>query len=149
MTRLQFATRSRGRPVLGAAVAIAMLAALSLASVVQAQPGPASIEYRNARYGFSLRIPGDVFAPGSTRNAEAGGLWLSHDGQARLVAAAQANETRETLQGYRRFLMETTYEQASIEYAPTRDAWFVLSGKTKDGQLFYERVTFACDGRYI
>ena len=126
------------------------VAALLLFGPVYAQ-GAANtmLDYSNARYGFSLRVPLDVFEPGETRNSEAGGLWVSRDRQARLVAAAQTNETKETLQSYRRFLMEQTYDQAAFDYTPMRDTWFVLSGTTKDGQLFYERVTFACEGRYI
>jgi hypothetical protein len=29
-----------------------------------------------------------------------------------------------------------------------RDTWFVLSG-TRDGTIFYERVTFTCGGKLI
>ena len=108
-----------------------------------------TIDYRNPQFGFSLRVPADVFESAETRNTRAGSLWNSRDGQARLVAAAQANETSESLQSYRRFLMEQIYEQAKFDYAPVRDTWFVLSGTFQDGRLFYERVTFACSGRYI
>lgn len=112
-----------------------------------AQPG-GMIEYRNQKYGFSLAVPADVFRTGETKNAEIGNLWISHDGQARLVAGAQGNESGESMQEYRKYIMETTYAGASYDYTPTRDNWFVLSGM-KDGQMFYERVTFACGGRYI
>ena len=112
-----------------------------------AQPGD-RVEYRNPRYGFAMTVPADVFQQGDTRNAEAGNLWVSYDGQARLIAGAQVNEGGESLQAYRRYLMETTYTGASFDYTPMRDTWFVLSGM-KDGQMFYERVTFACGGRYI
>lgn len=126
--------------------AVASLA-MCCATSASAQPGE-RIEYRNPRFGFALSIPGDVFQQGETRNAEAGNLWVSHDGQARLIAGAQANEGGESLQSYRRYIMETTYAGASFDYTPMRDTWFVLSGM-KDGQMFYERVTFACGGRYI
>ena len=129
------------------ALLIIVLGALACESS-RAQQGAGTIEYRNPKFGFSLSLPADLFKPGETRNAEVGSLWISHDGQARLVAGAQANESGETLQAYRRYIMETTYTDASFDYTPSRDNWFVLSG-IKDGQMFYERVTFACDGRYI
>jgi hypothetical protein len=49
---------------------------------------------------------------------------------------------------YRAFLMKESYAGAEVDYAPVRDGWFVLSG-TRDGIIFYERVTFACGGRRI
>ena len=127
----------------------ALLTALVAAGAAAAQPGAGTIDYRNAKFGFSLRVPADVFAEGVTRAPDAGNLWISRDAQARLVAGAQANESGASLQSYRKFLMDETYDQASFDYAPVRETWFVLSGTAKDGRLFYERVTFACDGRFI
>ena len=130
-------------------ILLAAVALLLFGPVYAQGAATSTLDYSNARYGFSLRIPADVFEPGATRNSEAGGLWVSRDGQARMVAAAQTNETKETVPSYRKFLMEQTYAEAAFDYAPVRDTWFVLSGTTKDGQLFYERVSFACEGRYI
>jgi hypothetical protein len=31
---------------------------------------------------------------------------------------------------------------------PVREDWFVLSGR-QDDEMFYERIAFACGGRYI
>ena len=44
--------------------------------------------------------------------------------------------------------MQQSYANAAFDYTPVRDTWFVLSG-SKDGRIFYERITFACGGRYI
>ena len=126
----------------------AIVAAFMTTAAAPAQPGRDAVAYVNQKYGFSLRIPADAFTPEATRNSQAGGMWMSRDGQSRLVAAAQVNESAETLQSYRKFLIETTYDQATFDYAPMRDNWFVLSG-IKDGKMFYERVTFACGGRFI
>ncbi len=49
---------------------------------------------------------------------------------------------------YREHVLETIYAGASIDYAPVRRSWFVLSG-TRDDTVFYERVSFTCDGRRI
>jgi hypothetical protein len=128
--------------------ALAVVSVLAGAAMAQAQPGDA-IEYRNPKYGFTMRVPSDVFQPGATKNADAGSLWISRDKQARLVAAAQINSTGESIQSYRKFLMQENYSDAQIDYSPIKDNWFVISGVSKDGQMFYERVTFACSGRYI
>jgi hypothetical protein len=52
------------------------------------------------------------------------------------------------LRDYREHVLETIYAGASINYAPVRRSCFVLSG-TRDDKVFYERVSFACDGRRI
>ena len=44
---------------------------------------------------------------------------------------------------YREHVLETIYAGASIDYAPVRRSWFVLSG-TRDDTVFYERVSFTC-----
>ena len=135
---------TRSKPSIWPAVLIATL----LTGASQAQPAGDGAGYRNEKFGFSLRVPSEVFQPTPARDAEAGALWTSADGQVRLVAGAQSNDSSESMAGYRKFLMEKTYDQATFDYTPSRDNWFVLSG-IKDGQMFYERVTFACNGRYI
>jgi hypothetical protein len=52
------------------------------------------------------------------------------------------------LRAYRTIVLQRSYPDAAIDYAPVRGTWFVLSG-TRDGQMFYERVTFTCGGRLI
>ena len=45
---------------------------------------------------------------------------------------------------YQTELVQERYANATFDYAPRRDTWFVLSGVAGDN-IFYERVTFACD----
>ena len=135
----------------GVIAAIALIGSTDFAST-QPAANRASLEvteYRNPKYGFTMRVPADVFEPGVTRNTEAGNLWISRDKQARLVAAAQINVTGESLQSYRKFLMAQNYPGATFDYTPLKDTWFVMSGVDTAGNMFYERVTFACEGRYI
>ena len=53
-----------------------------------------------------------------------------------------------TIAEYRRSLVAGRYADAKLDYAPQRSDWFVLSG-TVGEEMFYERITFSCDGRSI
>lgn len=104
--------------------------------------------YRNERFGFQLSYPGGLFIQKETPNSQSGALWTSTDGGARLLATATQNETGETLESYRDFVMRESYADAQFDYTPTKETWFVLSGQKGD-TIFYERITFVCQGRYI
>lgn len=103
--------------------------------------------YRNERHGFSLSYPTGTFAQGPSASAD-GEVFLSRDGNARLLAGALPNDAGMGLRDYRAFVLKQSYPDAAIDYAPVRDTWFVLSG-IRDGMMFYERVTFTCGGRLI
>jgi hypothetical protein len=124
--------------------------AMALAAAFAFLPAAAhaAISYYNARFGFSLRLPGNHFVAGEPRNPESGGLWQTRDGRVRVLAVAAANESGSSLEAYRKFVMETAYKTAKFDYLPIRDTWFVLSGEM-DGRIFYERISFVCEGRYI
>ena len=103
--------------------------------------------YRNERHGFSLRYPAGTFAAQPPPN-DNGRIFLSQDGNARLLAGALPNADGMNLLAYRSLVLKQSYPGAAIDYAPVRDNWFVLSG-IRDGVMFYERVTFTCGGRLI
>jgi hypothetical protein len=103
--------------------------------------------YTNKRFGFRLTYPTARFKPQEPLS-EDGRVWISHDGNARLLAGALPNTEGMTLTDYREFVLKESYAGAEIDYAPVRDTWFVISGK-RDGTIFYERVTFTCGGRLI
>jgi len=104
--------------------------------------------YRNARHGYAIAYPTAAF-PGEPANEnEDGRLLVSADGQARLLVGAFQNPDATTLADYRALLLEQNYAGAVLDYAPVRDKWFVLSG-TRDGTMFYERVSFSCGGKLI
>jgi hypothetical protein len=122
--------------------------ALATVSPVTGEPSRTGTPYVNARFGFTLSLPGDTFLPQQVRDREEGALWESRDGEARLLAVAGRNETGDSLAAYRKFVMDVTYKGATFDYTPMRENWFVLSG-TLGERTFYERITFACEGRYI
>ena len=104
--------------------------------------------YRNDRHGFSLSYPAGTFTPQQPPAGDDGRVFVSRDGNARLLAGALPNADGMSLRDYRSLVLQQSYPGAVIDYAPMRDTWFVLSG-TRDGIMFYERVTFTCGGRRI
>jgi len=115
----------------------------------QLRPDSASwANHRNARLGFSLRYPPDIFVPEPALSNALVTHFRSRDGRATLQIVATSNVAGRTLAEYRTALIQERYRQAKFDYAPQRDTWFVLSGFAGDA-IFYERVTFACDRRSL
>jgi DnaJ-like protein len=104
--------------------------------------------YRNARFGFSLRYPADIFALEPAQSDDLVKHFRSRDGRATMRIAATSNAAGRTLAQYRTALIEERYRNVKFDYAPQRPTWFVLSGVAGD-DIFYERVTFACDRRSL
>ena len=128
-------------------LAVAALLAASPVKAVSQQAGDWT-SYRNARYGFMIAYPTALFAADPEKESDQGRAVVSADGRARLLIGAFENADQASLADYRAFLLKESYADAAIDYAPVRDKWFVLSG-TRDGNMFYERVTFTCGGRII
>jgi DnaJ-like protein len=103
--------------------------------------------WRNARFGFSLAYPAEIFVADSAEAGE-GATFRSRDGRARLVVSALVNASGTTLAAHRRSLMDGPYRTAVFDYTPRRAYWFVLSGVLGE-EIFYERVTFSCDRRML
>ena len=138
-------TRSLARPFLIASLLTAAIGLSAAASLAQDRAELAV--YRNDRHGFSLSYPKTQFLalPAAT---EDGRIFVSQDGGARLLAGALPNVDGKSLRAYRDFVLNESYPGAVVDYAPVRDTWFVLSG-TRNGTIFYQRVTFTCGGRVI
>ena len=135
------------RSLLVAALLAGIAGVTAVRPLAQALAQEETATYLNKRYGFTLSYPTAHFRPQEPLS-EDGRVWVSRDGNARLLAGALPNADGMTLEEYRKIVIERSYPGASIDYAPMRDTWFVLSG-TRDGTMFYERVTFTCDGRVI
>jgi hypothetical protein len=104
--------------------------------------------YRNARHGYMIAYPTNAFAEPPENETEDGRVVVSKSGSARLLVGAFENSDNTSLADYRAYVLERNYAGATIDYAPVRGSWFVLSG-TRDGTMFYERVSFTCGGRLI
>jgi hypothetical protein len=154
-------SRSVGNPRGKWAVAVCSLIVFgsALASVCAAQTKSRSLEtqgwstYKSPDFGFSFAFPDGLFKlDTSSPQANGGGIWLSEDRRARLIATSGPNDGRETLAAYRQTILKESYAAARLDYAPMLPTGFVLSGVLASPQgerMFYERVTFVCDGRFI
>jgi hypothetical protein len=104
--------------------------------------------YHNDRFGFAIDYPADVFAVDDRTLGDFWRLFVSRDGQARLLVTAGFNSKRLSTASYRQAVINETYQGSNLVYAPLRKTWFVLAGDRGE-EGFYERATFACDGRII
>ncbi|MGL4397108.1 MAG: hypothetical protein ACRCS9_11260 [Hyphomicrobium sp.] len=102
----------------------------------------------NDRHGFAIAYPADVFEQKVAAKSDDGRVLVSKDGRAKLLVGAFDNSESHTLAEYRDFLLTEQYAGATIDYAPVRKTWFVLSG-VKAGETFYQRVSFTCGGKLI
>jgi hypothetical protein len=109
--------------------------------------GSGWVSYHNAVFKFSLKYPADVFAH-DVGSDETMRTFASRDGAAVLNIFTTNNFSGASLAGYRRSRMEEHYAGAMFEKSPQRKYGFVLSG-TQGDRVFYERVTFSCDGSAI
>ena len=102
--------------------------------------------YRSGRFGFTVEYPPDIFVFEPAQSDEHVTRFRSRDGRAALRIFGTSNPAGRTLTQYRAALIQERYAKATLDYAPQRPTWFVLSGFSGD-DIFYERVTFACDKR--
>ncbi|MCB1504508.1 MAG: hypothetical protein KDJ47_05985 [Hyphomicrobiaceae bacterium] len=140
---------------IAAAMALCVLAQPKALTAAQAVPFASSLPpvtnwqvVSHERLGFELSYPASVFQPAPGVASDAGRVFVSRDGMAKLLIAAIDNEIGTTLEDYRQHVLTTSYQGATVDYAPVRRSWFVLSG-VRDDTEFYERVSFTCGGRRI
>jgi hypothetical protein len=65
-----------------------------------------------------------------------------------LLVGALPNAERQSVASYQDYVRRNSYPGFAIDYRPLGTNWFVLSGDG-NGQTFYEKVMFSCDGRLI
>ena len=105
-------------------------------------------DYRNERFGFSLRYPSDLFQPEKVSEAGDGQVFVSRDGGARLLVGALRNDAGQSPAAYQDAIARESYAGYRIDYRRLAGNWFVLSGEG-NGKTFYEKVMFSCAGRLI
>jgi pyruvate/2-oxoglutarate dehydrogenase complex dihydrolipoamide acyltransferase (E2) component len=105
-------------------------------------------KYTNDRLGFSLVIPSRVFAVEKQSEAGDGLVFVSKDGETRLLVGALKNADARTPSSYQDYIAQQSYANYDITYRRGGDSWFVLSGEG-NGKTFYEKVMFSCSGGLI
>ena len=119
------------------------------AAAVPARPKPLQWTFHhNARFGFTLRFPGEVFTAVGDAAEGDDRLLVSGDGRAVIRISSAATAAGATVDSYRQSLIAQRYAGATLDDAPRRGNWFVLSG-TMGRERFYQHVTFSCDRRSI
>jgi hypothetical protein len=106
------------------------------------------VPYVNARFGFSLRYPANLFEPERRSEAGDGQVFAGIRGRGRLLVGALENSDGQTVGSYMNMLRQESYAEYKVDYAPRGATWFVLSGQN-DRDVFYEKVIFSCSGRII
>jgi hypothetical protein len=104
--------------------------------------------YRNERFGFTLSYPARVFHVEKRSEAGDGQVFISKDGEARLLVGAFSNSDKHTLASYQDYVLRNSYANYTVTYQRRGESWFVASGKG-DGKTFYEKVMFTCGGQLI
>ena len=130
-----------------AASLLIVLACQSAAATAQTAANEWTV-FRNDRFGFSLSYPADVFQLERTSDAGDGQVFLSRDGDARLLVGVLPNKDRLSPAGYQDYVARQSYPNFAISYRRVSGNWFVLSGEG-NGKTFYEKVIFSCNGRLI
>jgi hypothetical protein len=105
-------------------------------------------EYRNEKYGLTLKYPQDLFVIERTAEAGDGQVFVTREGDARLLVGALVNPSGLTPATYQDQIARQSYNNYLITYKPSGATWFVLSGEG-DGKVFYEKMVFSCSGRLI
>lgn len=137
-------------PVLSKVAGMVVPAALLLSVVGLSNVSASDFAWKRIEVpanGVSLKVPLGVFEP-VDNDADAGRLFASADRKAQLLVGAFANVDNRSIAEHQRFVIDTKYATANLDYAPRRRNWFVISG-TMDTRTFYHRVTFTCRRRQI
>lgn len=127
---------------------LAVFVSANMAVATQATRGAGWQMYQNPKYGFSIAYPSGLFQPAGEARNDAGQLFNSTDGRARLLVGALENGDGLDLRAYRDFVKRETYAGSQFDYEPIGRGWFVLSGR-RGSQHFYQWVGFGCGGRLI
>jgi hypothetical protein len=129
----------------------ALTLVVGLISLLESSAARAALDwvpYVNARFGFSLHYPANIFEPGRRSEAGDGQVFAGIRGRGRLLVGALANSDDHSVSSYMNMIRQQSYAGYNVDYAPRGATWFVLSGEN-DRDVFYEKVIFSCSGRLI
>jgi hypothetical protein len=88
-------------------------------------------KYTNERFGLSLLLPTRVFTLEKQSDAGDGSVFVSKDGEGRLLFGALENSKAQTPRSYQEYIAHQSYADYNITYRRGGDSWFVLSGEAR------------------
>ena len=125
---------------------IALLALLGSALAAEGREPLDWAWYKNPRHGFQLSYPSSLFTLERRSRGGDGELFVSPDGEARLLVGVVPNADGHDLGSYQELVARRSYNGFRITYQRRGGGWFVLS--VLDGErIFYEKVFLGCQGR--
>ena len=106
------------------------------------------ITYQNARFGYSFSYPAALFDAGQLPENGGGQTFNSKDGRAKIVVFGTQNGENFTPAEYRKVILQEFGGYDQMDYSPTGQTWFVLSGFRGDN-IYYQKVMFSCGNKII
>ncbi len=106
------------------------------------------ITYENARFGYSFYYPSALFIAGELPENGGGQTFTSQDGRAKIVVYATFNTESYTPAQYRKVILDEFGGYDRMDYSPTGQTWFVLSG-FRGENIYYQKVMFSCASKVI
>ena len=106
------------------------------------------VTYQNSRFGYSLYYPAALFDAGQLPENGGGQTFNSKDGRAKIVVFGTQNTEKFTPAQYRDVILKEFGGYDRMDYSPTGQTWFVLSG-FRGENIYYQKVMFSCGNRII
>lgn len=112
------------------------LAALPVAAGFASAQGTGWTRHVNDRFGTRIDYPADIFTPDPPPTNNDGRTFRDAGGRAMFRIWGMYNVLDQTIDGMR---AEDAAKAAEVTYRTGGDDWYVLSGHTAEGRIFYSR----------
>ena len=106
------------------------------------------VTYQNERFGYSFYYPAALFDAGELPENGGGQTFNSKDGRAKIVVFGTNNAENFTPPAYRKVILQEFGGYDQMDYSPTGETWFVLSG-FRGENIYYQKVMFSCGSKII
>lgn len=143
-------SRASGMWVALLAFLVPVVLGTPIASAAKYTPAPGErwVTYKNERFGYSFYYPTALFDAGQLPENGGGQTFNSKDGRAKIVVFGTLNTENYTPAQYRKVILDEFGGYDRMDYSPTGQTWFVLSG-FRGENIYYQKVMFSCSGKII